>query len=146
MVPAVRAASGPLNWMNVSPGWAGWAQCLPIFLVPLEFLLSTLGHLPPATLIRPTHHRCTTSTNIFIKFSVFIFVFFGSKKWIFWKLHTVENNQPVIISSPMHTTAPGNIFINKILWLFYCYNTLCRMEVTFWLKVGSNFLTFSVLN
>ena len=73
MVPAVRAVSGPLNWMNVSPGWAGWAQCLPIFLVPLEFLLSTLGHLPPATLIRPTHHRCTTSTNIFIKFSVFIF-------------------------------------------------------------------------
>ena len=42
------------EWTFPQPGWAGWAQCLPIFLVPLEFLLSTLGHLPPATLIRPT--------------------------------------------------------------------------------------------
>ena len=85
IVPAMRSASG--LQLNISPccamGWllaAGWAQCLPIFLVPLEFLLSTLGHSPPATLIRPTlPPRKLPASILRILFSVsdsFLFVYF----------------------------------------------------------------------
>ena len=77
----MRTASGTPNWTfpRLCHGLAaGWAQCLPIFLVPLEFLLSTLGHSPPATLIRHTLPLLKLTASIIrIQFSVsdnFLFV------------------------------------------------------------------------
>ena len=70
--------------MNVSPGWAGcwlgpvFAHLFSASRVSVEYTW-TLAACYTYPTHPPPHHRCTTSTNIFIKFSVFIFGFSAAK-------------------------------------------------------------------